>query len=184
MQQQVGRLFQIDNYSITGYISNYIKELQGQYYKQRWYIYSDDSGSKVLCDYKPKAEGGQNDKWNGWLRFISPRDNEYCHVLTSSEMASAKTESERLAGWNQAKVDKYNKEHPEHHATITYVLQHENRRESYQHGLGRTHYKRHCFYAYAIKVVDSWSIKHEVYEEFSIPSLWTKRHSEIVWRVN
>ena len=74
MQQQFGRLFQIDNYSITGYISNYIKELQGQYYKQRWYIYSDDSGSKVLCDYKPKAEGGQNDKWNGWLRFISPRD--------------------------------------------------------------------------------------------------------------
>ncbi len=60
-------------------------------------------------------------------------------------MASAKAESERLAGWNQAKVDKYNKEHPEHHATITYVLQHENRRESYQHGLGRTHYKRHCF---------------------------------------
>ena len=81
-------------------------------------------------------------------------------------MASAKTESYRHARWNQAKVDKYNKDHPGHHATITYVLQHENRRESYQHGLGRTHNKRHCFYAYAIKVVDSWSIKHEVYEEF------------------
>ena len=161
----VSRLFQVDNYSITGYVSNYIKELQGQYYKQRWYIYSDDSGSKVLCDYKPKAEGGQNDKWNGWLRFISPRDNEYCHVLTSSEMASAKTESERLAGWNQAKVDKYNKEHPGHHATITYMLQHENRRESYKHGWGARHYKRHCFYAYSIKIVDSWSIKHEVHEE-------------------
>ena len=65
-------------------------------------------------------------------------------------MASAKTESERLAGWNQAKVDKYNKEHPEHHATITYVLQHENRREYYQNGLGRTHYKRLFFYAYDI----------------------------------
>ena len=161
----VSRLFQVDNYSITGYISNYIKELQGQYYKQRWYIYSDDSGSKVLCDYKPKAEANQEDKWNGWLRFISPRDNEYCHVLTSSEMASAKAESERLAGWNQAKVDKYNKEHPGHHATITYMLQHENRRESYKHGWGARHYKRHCFYAYSIKIVDSWSIKHEVHEE-------------------
>ena len=161
----VSRLFQVDNYSITGYVSNYIKELQGQYYKQRWYIYSDDSGSKVLCDYKPKAEANQDDKWNGWLHFVSPRDNEYCHVLTSSEMASAKTESERLAGWNQAKVDKYNKEHPGHHATITYVLQHENRRESYKHGWGARHYKRHCFYAYSIKIVDSWSIKHEVHEE-------------------
>ena len=161
----VSRLFQVDNYSITGYVSNYIKELQGQYYKQRWYIYSDDSGSKVLCDYKPKAEANYDDQWNGWLHFVSPRDNEYCHVLTSSEMASAKTESERLAGWNQAKVDKYNKEHPEHHATITYVLQHENRRESYKHGWGARHYKRHCFYAYSIKIVDSWSIKHEVHEE-------------------
>ena len=161
----VSRLFQVDNYSITGYISNYIKELQGQYYKQRWYIYSDDSGSKVLCDYKPKAEANYDDKWNGWLHFVSPRDNEYCHVLTSSEMESAKTESERLAGWNQAKVDKYNKEHPGHHATITYVLQHENRRESYKHGWGARHYKRHCFYAYSIKIVDSWSIKHEVHEE-------------------
>lgn len=162
----VSRLFQVDNYSITGYVSNYIKELQGQYYKQRWYIYSDDSGSKVLCDYKPKAEANYDDKWNGWLHFVSPRDNEYCHVLTSSEMASAKTESERLAGWNQAKVDKYNKEHPGHHATITYVLQHENRRESYKHGWGARHYKRHCFYAYSIKIVDSWSIKHEVHEEY------------------
>ena len=161
----VSRLFQVDNYSITGYVSNYIKELQGQHYKQRWYIYSDDSGSKVLCDYKPKAEANYDDKWNGWLHFVSPRDNEYCHVLTSSEMESAKTESERLAGWNQAKVDKYNKEHPGHHATITYVLQHENRRESYKHGWGARHYKRHCFYAYSIKIVDSWSIKHEVHEE-------------------
>lgn len=161
----VSRLFQVDNYSITGYVSNYIKELQGQYYKQRWYIYSDDSGSKVLCDYKPKAEANYDDKWNGWLHFVSPRDNEYCHVLTSSEMASAKTESERLAGWNQEKVDKYNKEHPGHHATITYMLQHENRRESYKHGWGARHYKRHCFYAYSIKIVDSWSIKHEVHEE-------------------
>ena len=161
----VSRLFQVDNYSITGYVSNYIKELQGQHYKQRWYIYSDDSGSKVLCDYKPKAEANYDDKWNGWLHFVSPLDNEYCHVLTSSEMVSAKTESERLAGWNQAKVDKYNKEHPGHHATITYVLQHENRRESYKHGWGARHYKRHCFYAYSIKIVDSWSIKHEVHEE-------------------
>ena len=161
----VSRLFQVDNYSITGYVSNYIKELQGQYYKQRWYIYSDDSGSKVLCDYKPKAEANYDDQWNGWLHFVSPRDNEYCHVLTSSEMASAKTESYRHARWNQAKVDKYNKDHPGHHATITYVLQHENRRESYKHGWGARHYKRHCFYAYSIKIVDSWSIKHEVHEE-------------------
>ena len=85
--------------------------------------------------------------------------------MSASEIATAKTNSESLAGWNQAKVDKYNKDNPGHHATITYILQHENRRESYKHGWGHHHHKRHCFYAYAIKVVDSWNIKHEVHEE-------------------
>lgn len=161
----VSRLFQIDNYSITGYVSNYIKELQGQHYKQRWYIYSEDSGSKTLCNYVPKPDADRDDPWNGWLHFVSPKDNEYCHTMSASEIATAKTNSESLAGWNQAKVDKYNKDNPGHHATITYILQHENRRESYKHGWGHHHHKRHCFYAYAIKVVDSWNIKHEVHEE-------------------
>lgn len=161
----VSRLFQVDNYSITGYVSNYIKELQGQHYKQRWYIYSEDSGSKTLCSYVPKPDADRDDPWNGWLHFVSPKDNEYCHTMSASEIATAKTNSESLAGWNQAKVDKYNKDNPGHHATITYILQHENRRESYKHGWGHHHHKRHCFYAYAIKVVDSWNIKHEVHEE-------------------
>ena len=161
----VSRLFQVDNYSITGYVSNYIKELQGQHYKQRWYIYSEDSGSKTLCNYVPKADKDRNDPWIGWSHFVSPKDNEYCHTMSASEIATAKTNSESLAGWNQAKVDKYNKDNPGHHATITYILQHENRRESYKHGGGHHHHKRHCFYAYAIKVVDSWNIKHEVHEE-------------------
>lgn len=161
----VSRLFQVDNYSITGYVSNYIKELQGQHYKQRWYIYSEDSGSKTLCNYVPKPDADRDDPWNGWLHFVSPKDNEYCHTMSASEIATAKTNSESLAGWNQAKVDKYNKDNPGHHATITYILQHENRRESYKHGWGHHHHKRHCFYAYAIKVVDSWNIKHEVHEE-------------------
>lgn len=161
----ISRLFQVDNYSIAGYVSNYIKELQGRHYKQRWYIYSEDSGSKILCNYVPKPDADRDDPWNGWLHFVSPKDNEYCHTMSASEIATAKTNSESLAGWNQAEVDKYNRDNPGHHATITYILQHENRRESYKHGWGRHHHKRHCFYAYAIKVVDSWNIKHEVHEE-------------------
>ena len=162
----VSRLFQVDTYSITGYISNYVKELQGQYYKQRWYIYSEDSGSKLLCDYTPKTDKNHNSPWGGWLHFMSPGDKEYCHTLTSSEIASAKAKSEYLADWNQEKVDKYNKEHPGHHATITYILHHVDIRQSYKHGWGHRHHKRHCFYAYGIKIIDSWNIKHEVHEEF------------------
>lgn len=158
----VSRLFQIDDYSISGYVSNYIKELQGRYYKQRWYIYSEDGGSKVLCDYTPKPNGEHDKPWIGWSHFVSPPRKDICHTMTSAEITTARANSENLAGWNQSKVDEYNKEHPGHHAKISYTLLHEDRRENYVLGI---FYKRHCFYAYAIKVVDTWNINQEVYEE-------------------
>lgn len=163
----VARLFKVDDYNLTGYISNYLKELQGQYYTQRWYIYTEDSGTKVLCDYKPDSYDSRDDsRWNAaWNHYISPKDNEYCHTLTSSEKNEIKNKANSLSGWSQEKVDEYNKKNPGHTCTITYTLNHKDFRESYKHGLGSTHHKRHCFYSYSVKVVDSWYIKQEVYEE-------------------
>jgi hypothetical protein len=158
------RIFHIADYNVNTYMADYVRNESDGYFTQRYYIYSEDAGTKVLCDYKPKAEDDRDKPWIGWLHFISPRDNEYCHVLTSSEIASAKSISERQAGWSQASVDKYNIEHPGHNATITYNLLHENLRESYKHWWGSTHHKRHCFYAYAIKVVDTWNTKNVVYD--------------------
>ena len=73
----VARLFKSSSYNLTGYISNYIKELQGQYYTQRWYIYAEDSGEKVLCDYIPQSYQKYDDKnWNKeWKMFESPKTN-------------------------------------------------------------------------------------------------------------
>ena len=70
-----------------------------------------------------------------------------------------------MSGWNQEKVNVYNQNNPGHTCSITYTLNHEDRRESYKHGWGSTHHKRHCFYSYSVKVVDSWYIKQEIYEE-------------------
>lgn len=163
----VAKLFKVDDYNLTGYITNYLKELQGQYYTQRWYIYTEDSGSKVLCDYKPEAYDDRDDsRWKAaWNHYISERDKEYCHPLTSSEKTEIKNKANSLSGWSQVKVDEYNKKNPGHTCTINYSLNHEDRRESYKHGLGSTHHKRHCFYSYSVKVEDFWNIKHEVYEE-------------------
>lgn len=42
----VERLFDINNYNIGEYVSNYVNQLKGQYYTQRWYIYHlGDGGS-------------------------------------------------------------------------------------------------------------------------------------------
>lgn len=163
----VARLFKIDDYNLTGYITNYLKELKGQYYTQRWYIYTEDSGTKVICTYKPDSYEDRNDsRWNTtWNHYISPKDNEYCHSLTTAEKNEIKNKANSLSGWNQEKVNVYNQNNPGHTCSITYTLNHEDRRESYKHGWGSTHHKRHCFYSYSVKVVDSWYIKQEIYEE-------------------
>lgn len=78
----VARLFKIDDYNLTGYITNYLKELKGQYYTQRWYIYTEDSGTKEFASYNPPCESywfddpksndlGRRPEWaqNGWLEL-------------------------------------------------------------------------------------------------------------------
>ena len=158
------RIFHIADYNVNTYMADYVKNESDGYFTQRYYIYSEDSGTKVLCDYKPKADDNRDKPWVGWLHFISPEDKVVCHIMTPSEDAAARSTSERLSGWSQASVDKYNIEHPGHNATITYSLLHENLNETYKHFLGKTHTKRHCFYGYAIKVVDIWNTKNVVYD--------------------
>lgn len=158
------RIFHIADYNVNTYMADYVKNESDGYFTQRYYIYSEDSGTKVLCNYSPKPDADRDKPWVGWLHFISPEDKVVCHIMTPSEDAAARSTSERLSGWSQASVDKYNVEHPGHNATITYTLLHENLEESYKHFLGKTHTKRHCFYGYAIKVVDIWNTKNVVYD--------------------
>lgn len=158
------RIFHIADYNVNSYMADYVRNESEGYFTQRYYIYSEDAGTKVLCDYKPKSEDNRDKPWIGWSHFISPEDKVFCHIMTPSEDAAAKSTSERLSGWSQVSVDKYNIEHPGHNATITYSLLHENLNETYKHGLGKRHTKRHCFYGYAIKVVDIWNTKSVVYD--------------------
>lgn len=158
------RIFHIADYNVNTYMADYVKNESDGYFTQRYYIYSEDSGTKVLCNYSPKPDADRDKPWVGWLHFISPEDKVVCHIMTPSEDAAARSTSERLSGWSQTSVDKYNVEHPGHNATITYTLLHENLEESYKHFLGKTHTKRHCFYGYAIKVVDIWNTKSVVYD--------------------
>ena len=162
----VARLFKASDYNIANYISNYIKELQGQYYTQRWYIYTNESGSKVLCDYTPKSYSSYDDsRWGtAWNSYESPKDKEICHTLTQSEKEELKKKANSQSGWSEKKVEEYNKDNPGHNCSITYSLNHKNFKKTYKTGLNK-HFRRICFYSYSVKVVDSWSIQNDVYEE-------------------
>src|SRR5574344_390470 len=50
-QEGIANLFSLSNYNTTAWITDYPREGMGQYYTQRWYIYSVDQGSEKLCDY-------------------------------------------------------------------------------------------------------------------------------------
>lgn len=164
----VQRLFNIDDYNITQYMQSYIDKIQDRYYTQKWYIKKKNSGSKVLAEYTPVAYGDYDDsRWDtAWVHYCSPADNEYCHILTYSETQGLKSKVNALAGWPTTKMADYNDQNPGHYCSAKYSLKHENRRESYKNtALGSRHHKRHCFFSYSVKVVDTWNINDNVYEE-------------------
>jgi len=163
----VYKLFMYDNYSIEGFISDYLKSLSEQYYRQRWYIYSEDKGDQILCDYTPTSYDDREDsRWSSeWLEFVSKRDKLQHHYLTTAERNQLKQLAKNRCGWDEARVAEYNRSHPNHHCEITYTLNHKDYTESYKHGLGGRHRKLHCFYSYSVVVEDKWNVEKDVYEE-------------------
>lgn len=174
----VARLFKIDDYNLTGYITNYLKELEGQYYTQRWYIYTEDSGTKELASYNPPCESywfddpkskslGRRPEWaqNGWLELNGAKDDANSHVYPSAQQTKElKKQALAKAGLSSSEITTYEKDHPGHKLTVTYTLNHKDVSDKYKTGW---HYHRHyyCEFAYSVLIVDSWYIKQEVYEE-------------------
>lgn len=152
----VVRLFTADGYHVTSYVSDYIKEMQGQYYTQRWYIYWRDSGSELLCDYSPPTD--DNSVLNGpeWYR-VSTSDENY--VATAADREAALSNSESYAGWSRTRCDQLHQADPKYYYNF-YPSMWSSR--IYKQKSGRT---TAFAYAYSIKVYKEWNNYEEVYEE-------------------
>ena len=166
----VARLFKIDDYNLTGYITNYLKELKGQYYTQRWYIYTEDSGTKEIASFRPSAPANTNneDSWTGWIykcnyqrKSTPPFPN-----LTTSEYNQLKTAAENATGWNARKKNDYEKNNPGHTTSLNYEQRSYDYVRDKSGGIGShsKHWRGRHFSVY-MTVIDSWYIKQEVYEE-------------------
>lgn len=175
----VAKLFQADDYSIEGFISNYLKDDKDQYYTQRWYIYTEDKGTKVIASYNPpcesywfddpnKKELGRRPEWqqNGWFELYSgKRDSPDKHACLNDEQTKdLKEKALSKTGWSSTKISTYEKSNPGHKLTITYTLNHKDVGDKYKTGF-KYHHQYFCEFAYSVSIVDSWYIKHEVYEE-------------------
>ena len=173
-EDAVDKLFQTSDYNLTGYISSYIKELQGQYYTLRWYIFKHDSGTEVKCEYDPSGYEGYGDvRWKeAWHVHASGKKREsYAKIpcyktLTPNEDNEVKDKLFQLTEWNAEKCQEYNQTHPGHQCTILYTRKHEDRKRHYEGGLlSHSYDERYCFNSYKVKVTDTWDIREVIYEE-------------------
>lgn len=169
----VARLFKVDDYNLTGYITNYLKELKGQYYTQRWYIYTEDSGTKEIASFRPSTPANTNneDSWTGWIykcnfKGITTSIPPF-PTLTTSEYNQLKTAAENSTGWNASRKNEYEKNNPGHTISLNYE------QRSYDYVCDKIPFKNNFYlkhwrgrhFSVYMTVIDSWYIKQEVYEE-------------------
>lgn len=166
----VSRLFQVDNYSITGYVSNYIKELQGQHYKQRWYIYSEDKGQKVVATYHPSHPSNTNnsDHWDNWLykENFARKETPSYPQLSEAEYNTLQKTAEASTGWNSVKKNEYEQKNPGHTISLVYDLVSFPYKRDEKGGIGKhSKHWRGKHWTVCMTVTESWDVKHEVHEE-------------------
>ena len=154
-QEGIANLFSLSNYNTTAWITDYAREGMGQYYTQRWYIYSVDQGSKKLCDYYPPTDDDAILYGDHWYR-ISTTDPDF--YPSSSQREAALQNSENHAGWSRSRVQQLNNSNDGYNYNISYyssayIL---SKKKSGQYAKA---------YAYEIHVTKSWYRQEVKYED-------------------
>ena len=154
-QEGIANLFSLSNYNTTAWITDYAREGMGQYYTQRWYIYSVDQGSEKLCDYYPPTDDDAILYGDHWYR-ISTTDPDF--YPSSSQREAALQNSENHAGWSRSRVQQLNNSNDGYNYNIiyyssAYIL---SKKKSGQYAKA---------YAYEIHVTKSWYKQEVKYED-------------------
>ena len=153
-QDNINALFDLSNYNMTNWISNYESAAQGQYYTQRVYIYKVDQGSQTLCDYYPPTDDDAILYGNHWYRIDTKDPNFY---PSSAQREAALQNSEARAGWSRSRVQQLNNSNDGYTYSISYY--------SNAYILSKSKSGQYAkAYAYDIHVTKSWYHKEEVYE--------------------
>lgn len=152
--ENVAGLFQLDNYNLTAWMTDYLRETMGQYYTQRWYIYRRDAGQEVLCDYSPATDDNSIINSGEWTRFSTSDANFYPNAAQTEQILR---NSERHAGWSRIQVEQLNRQNDGNTYAISYY------RSSYIISQKGKQTKK--AYAYSIRVTKSWNHTEEVYED-------------------
>ena len=152
----VANLFTVDGYNITSYISDYLQEMQGRYYTQRWYIYWRDSGNERVCSYAPPTDSESIMHGGEWYR-VNTSDASYQYSAADYEASLRNSES--YAGWSRSQCQALNGNGDKYHYDFyNYITS----SRIYKQKSGQT---TAFSYAHYIDVYKQWDIYEEVYEE-------------------
>ena len=151
----IANLFNLSNYNVTAWLTDYAREGMGQYYTQRWYIYRVDRGSVSLCDYYPPTDDNSILYGDHWYR-IETRDPDF--YPSSSQWEAALQNSESHAGWSRSRVQQLNNSQDGYTYSINYY--------SSAYILSRSRSGQYAkAYAYEIHVTKSWYNTEVKYED-------------------
>ena len=154
-KDNVAGLFNLADYDLTSWMTDYMNEAKGQYYTQRWYIYRRDRGSETLCDYSPPTDDNSILNGDHWYR-IDTKDPDF--YPNSSQREAILQNSENHAGWSRAKVQQMNNQHDGYTYSISYYL------STYIISSKKKGQKQKA-YAYHITVTKSWNREETMYED-------------------
>lgn len=153
-KENVGALFDLSNYNLTSWMTDYFDEAMGRYYTQRWYIARKDEGTEVLCDYHPPTDDESIINGTEWTRFSTSSPDFYPN---SSQLEQILRNSESHAGWSRERVNRLNA------ANDGYTYSLSKQRYGYSINKGGKLVKKS--YAYSIRVTRSWNREEVIYEE-------------------
>ena len=100
----VANLFTLDGYNITSYISDFLQEMQGRYYTQRWYIYLRDSGREQevyeeTLDTQYESEQAMQAKFNAKLAELNDNeDGRVYHIGKDSKHYYSAADANKMKG--------------------------------------------------------------------------------------
>ena len=153
-QDAISNLFNLSNYNMTAWATDYAREGMGQYYTQKWYIYRVDKGSVSVCDYYPPTDDDAIINGDHWTRFNTTDENFYPNSTQTEQILS---NSENHAGWSRSRVNQLNSSNDGFTYSMNYY------RSGYVISKKGKQYAKS--YAYEIHVTKSWNNKEIKYED-------------------
>ena len=150
----INNFFDLSNYNLSSWMTDYLSETSGNYYTQRWFIASRDQGSETLCNYEPPTDDNSILKGDHWYRINTSDENFYPN---STQKEAILKNSENHAGWSRDRVQQLNNSKDGNTYSMYYYM------SSYIISNKKRQTKK--AYAYNIQVIKSWNHVEEVYED-------------------